>query len=158
MSGSPTTGINGSIWVDLTAGGTCVATAAGTVGTAAGTLTNIASKTGWTFDGGRDFIDVTGFGDSLSGGRRRVPSFSSNEGDIEGHMDMASSGTLLATRLFSATSERSLLIFPDITNYPSILIQGKAFFSHDAAGAIDSAVDLNMHFVPGPTGLAWSGI
>lgn len=155
MSGSPTTGINAAIWVDLTVGGTCVATASGTAGTGAGTLTQISSKTAWTIDASRDFVEVTAFGDT---GKKKVPLLQNAGGDLNGHMDMAGSGTLIATRLFTATQERSLLIFPDITNYNGIYYGGKAFFSSNASGGIDSAVDLNLHFEAGPSGLAWTGI
>lgn len=155
MSGSPTTGLNAAIYIDLTSGGTVAATAAGTAGGAAGTLTRISSKNAWTVDASRDFVEVTSFADTT---KTKVPGLPNAGGDINGHMDMAGSGTLIGTRLFSATTERAILIFPDVTNYSGIYYGGKAFFSNNAAGAIDSAVDLNLHFEAGPSGAAWTGI
>lgn len=147
MSGSPTTGINAQIWMDLSSAGTMAAS-----GTA--NLNMVSSKNSWTFSGSKNFVDVTGFGDTSI---NRVPLLPDASGDIKGQMDMKGTGTLLHN-ILNSTTERALIIYPDITNYPGIFISGKCFADNTAGGALTTAVTLDMHFVAGPSGLAWTGI
>lgn len=139
MAGS--VGINAKIYADLSAAGTA------TVGTA--TLTLLTLKNSWTYSGDRPFYDVTEF---LATSATKVPGLPDATGDVNGNYTSAATALFL---LGTATSPRGLVIVPDSLNYPTIGISGQAFWNIKAGGAVTAAINFDMSFAAGGTGLGW---
>ena len=133
------------IYMDVTAAGTSA------VGTT--TLQQIDGTNSWSFDQSRDYVDTTSFGDASKTNVAGLPNAS---GDIGGIFNTVGNGTLVPN-IFASSTERGIMIFPDITNNPGWYASGKAFFSPKSAGGISSAVTLDIHFEAGPTGISWTG-
>ncbi len=140
--GTPRHGLNGKIYIDTSAAGTF---AAGTTN-----LEVVSSKNSWSLDQSRDFVDTTSFGDTSKTAVAGLPSAS---GDISGNWDSA--GTLIYN-LIGGSTERAIVVFPDFTNNVGTYFAGKAFFSVKSAGSTTSAVQFDIHFEAGPTGIAWT--
>ncbi len=138
----PRHGINGQIWIDTSAAGTFAAS-----GTA--NLSLIASKNKWTFDASRDFVEVTSFGDTS---KNYVAGLANAAGDISGFWVDSGTGTLISTATGSST-ERALIIIPDVVNDQTSWIAGKAFFSKSLEGGVAEAVAFNIHYQAGPSGI-----
>lgn len=141
-SGTPRAGRNARIYIDCSSAGTMA------VGTLNTTLVN--SKNKWTFDQSPAYIDVTAFEATSI---QRVIGIADGQGDIGGNWD--ATGTLVYN-LINAPTERALLIFPDWVNNPEQYVSGKAFFGLKYGGDLTGAVSNDIHFVAGPTGLAWT--
>lgn len=138
-------GSRARIYIDVTAAGTSA------VGTS--TLQQIDGTNSWSFDQSRDYVDTTSFGDSS---KTNVAGLTNASGDISGIFNTIGNGTLVPN-LFTASVERGIMIFPDITNNAGWYASGKAFFSPKSAGGISTAVTLDLHFEAGPTGIVWTG-
>ncbi len=140
-------GRNAKIFVDASAAGTM---ALGTTAAGTSVLTQLGGRNAWTVDWSPNFADVTSFGDSSL---TNVSGLPGGAADLNGNWDFA--GTLIKNILPpGASTERSMMIFPDATNYGTVFWSGKGFFGMKSGGAITSAVSLDLHFEPGPTGLA----
>jgi len=147
MSGNLTTGRNAKIFVDASAAGTM---ALGTTAGGTSVLTQLNGRNQWTVDWTPTFVDVTSFGDTS---QTNVPGLPGGGADLSGNWDFA--GTLIKNILPpGASTERSIMIFPDATNYGTVFWSGKGYFGMKTGGGITSAVSMDLHFEPGPTGLA----
>lgn len=144
MSYTADHGRNAAIYADLSTAGTMA------VGTSA--LTRIEGKNVWSADNSRDYVDTTSFGDQSKTNVAGLPAASC---DVTGNWDFAGSGSLIKN-LVGGQAERGFMLFPDITNYAGWYLSGKVFASQKAGGGVTSAVTLELHFEPGPTGLAWT--
>lgn len=149
MAGTRRHGINAAIYADLSVGGTVPATAAGTAGGAGGTLTLLTSRGSWSLEQDRDFVDTTSFGDSS---KTSVIGLGGSSGDIAGFLDFGDNNVW---KLVDATTERALLIFPDVSNNSTTYWQSKSFFSPKYAGSTTSAVSQDLTFNAGPSGGSW---
>ncbi len=149
MSGSLTHGRFGQIWIDMSSAGTM---ALGTTAAGTGVLNLLRGVTDWTLDWQPDFVDVTCIGDTSKTSLSGLPNGS---GDINGNWDFTGSGSLIKNILSpTATNERSMIIFPDISNYGTIFWSGKFYFGATTGGGAASAVTRNLKFTPGPSALA----
>ncbi len=149
MSGSLTHGRFGQIWVDASGAGTM---ALGTTAAGTGVLNKLNGVTDWTIDWNPDFVDVTSIGDTSKAQLAGLPSGS---GDINGFWDFSGSGTLIKNILApTATAERSIMIFPDISNFGTVFWSGKATFGMTTGAGAAGAVTRNIKFSAGPTGFA----
>lgn len=137
MVATPRSGVNGLLMIDTTSGGD----------TNAVTVTGMAS---WTFDQSRDFFDTTSCGDTSKNG---VPGFPNANGTITGPWDSSDNNRYT---ILGATSERTMKLYPDVTNNPTTYIYGKAFFSGTFSGGVTDAVKADLTFTAGPTGLQWA--
>ncbi len=139
-----THGINAALFLDVSTAGTMA------VGTA--TLTQIYGQNTWNADNSRDFADTTSF---LDTSKTAVPGLPNSALDVSGIQNFTGSGSLVKN-FVTATLERGLMLFPDITNYNGWFFSGKAFASQKRGGSTTTAVTLDLHFEAGPTGLTWS--
>lgn len=138
----PQHAINGQIWMDISAAGTFAAT-----GTA--NLTLISGKNSWSFDASRDFVEVTSFGDTS---KTKVAGLANAAGDIKGFWVSSGAGTLI-NNFTGSTTERALIIIPDVTNNQTQWIAGKAFGSKSLSGGVAEAVGFDIHYEAGPSGM-----
>ncbi len=149
MSGSLTHGRFGQIWVDASSAGTM---ALGTTAAGTGVLNLLRGVTDWTLDWNPDFVDVTSLGDTS---KTSLAGLANGSGAINGSWDFTGSGSLVKNILPpTATSERSLMIFLDITNYGTVFWSGKVNFGMTTSGSASDAVKRDITFQAGPTGLA----
>lgn len=139
-------GRNAQVWIDVSSAGT---NAAGTNG---GSCVLITGRNSWSLDQSVDFVDVTSFGDTTKNSVAGLPGAS---GDVSGHWDTVGVGTLLYN-LIGASTERAIVIVPDATNNSSTFLTGKAFYSVKWGGSTTDAVNFDIHFEAGPTGLTWT--
>lgn len=140
-------GLNAKIFIDTSAAGTF---AGGSVAAGTANLALVTSKNSWSFDQSRDFVDATVF---LATSKTALPGLANGSGDINGFFDF--SDTNIKT-LFTATTERAIMIFPDFTNEIGTIIYGKAFFSAKSGGSTTSVDSLDLHFEAGPSGMQYN--
>lgn len=134
-------GRNAAIWLDLSSAGTMSSS-----GTA--NLNRIEGKNTWAADLSREFVDTTSFGDSSHTNVAGLPAASV---DISGNWNFIAEGSLIKN-IINSTTERAAIIFPDYTNYPTWFFSGKVFASMKGGGSVSSAVTLDLHLEPGPSG------
>ena len=148
MSGSLTHGRFGKVFIDMSAAGTM---ALGTTAAGTSVLNEIRGRSEWSLDLSPEFVDVTCMSDSV---QTKVAGLAAASGDINGFWDFAGSGTLVKNILpMNQTAERSLMIFPDATNYGTVFWSGKVFFGAKTGAGVTAAVQNDLHFEAGPTGL-----
>jgi hypothetical protein len=119
--------------------------------TPAGTNTaaQVSSKSGWTFDQSRNFVDSTAFQDtSLSA----TPGLQNATGTITGFMDFSDNNIY---NVLAASAERRMYIYPDYVNNATTYIAGKFFFSGKFAGSTTTNVSAELDFNAGSSGAGW---
>ncbi len=136
---------NAQIWFDGSTAGTFASS-----GTA--NLVQLNGKASWSSDNNRDFVDTTSFQDSS---KTSVAGLANASVDVSGNWDFIGSGSLVKN-FTNSTTERAFLLYPDITNYPTWFMSGKAFASQKSAGSVTTAVTLDLHIQAGPSGLTWT--
>lgn len=152
MSGSLTHGRFGQIWVDASSAGTM---ALGTTAAGTGVLNLLRGVTEWTLDWNPELVDVTSMGDVSKANLAGLPA---GGGDLTALWDFTGTGTLVKNLLPpTATTERSIMIFPDATNYGTTFWSGKVWFGASTGGGAGAAVSRNLRFDAGPTGIALYG-
>lgn len=140
-------GLNAKIFIDTSAAGTF---AGGSVAAGTANLALITSKNSWSFDQSRDFVDVTAF---LATSKSQVAGLPGASGDIQGFYDFSDTNM---KNVFTSSTERAIMIFPDFTNEIGTIIYGKALFSAKTGGSTTSADTLDLHFEAGPSGMQYN--